>query len=286
MYKFAPILKTLIWGTENWVLSGVPGFESVVSDGPDKGRTLTDIYGSDFPLLIKFIDAQKDLSIQVHPGEELAQKRHSCHGKSEMWYIIRAEAGAKLISGFSRKISPRQYEELVRRNDFASVLSIHDVSEGDVFYIPSGRVHSIGAGCHLAEVQQASDITYRVYDYNRPGQDGKPRHLHVEEAKEAIDYEVYADYRTHYEAHKDREVTLVSCPYFRTGLLELDAPFGRGFGAESDFAALVCMEGDCVVRTGGASEELKAGEALLLLSSEGEFRIEPSGSVKLLVAEK
>lgn len=285
MYKFKPILKTLIWGTESWVLSGVPGSESVVSEGPDKGRTLTDVYGPGFPLLIKFIDARRDLSIQVHPGEELAQKRHSCHGKTEMWYVIRAEKDARLISGFSRRIDPEQYEELVRRDEIVSVLASHSVKEGDVFFLPSGRVHAIGAGCCLAEIQQSSDITYRIYDYNRPGLDGKPRRLHTEEAKEAIDYEVYPDYRTHYEPEKDSEVELVDCHYFRTSLLDLDAPFVRGFDGRSDFVSLVCMDGSCTVGTVGSSAELKAGEALLLLSSEGEFRIEPSVRAKLLLAE-
>ena len=286
MYKFGPILKTLVWGTESWVLSGVPGSESVVADGPDKGRTLSDVYGPDFPLLIKFIDARKDLSIQVHPGEELAQKRHGCHGKTEMWYAISAAPGASLISGFSRNISPEEYVELVSRDEITSVLAKHSVQPGDVFFLPAGRVHAIGAGCYLAEIQQTSDITYRIYDYNRPGLDGKPRQLHTQEAKDAIDYKVYPDYRTHYTPEKDSEVTLVDCPYFRTCLLDLDEPFSRGFDGCSDFVALVCMEGGCTVRTKAEAVGLKAGEAILLLQFDGKFTVEPQGKAKLLSAER
>ena len=286
MYKFEPILKTLVWGTESWVLSGVPGSESVVSEGPCAGRTLTHVYGSDFPLLIKFIDARKDLSIQVHPGEELAQKRHACHGKTEMWYAISAAPGASLISGFSRRITPEEYVELVSRDEITSVLAKHSVQPGDVFFLPAGRVHAIGAGCYLAEIQQTSDITYRIYDYNRPGLDGKPRQLHTQEAKDAIDYGVYPDYRTHYEPKKDIEVTLVDCPYFRTCLLDLDAPFSRGFDERSDFVALVCMEGSCTVRTDKGCAGLNAGETLLLLQSDGKFTVEPQGKAKLLSAER
>ena len=286
MYKFRPILKTLVWGTESWVLSGVPGSESVVSEGPEEGRTLSEVYGPGFPLLIKFIDARKDLSIQVHPGEELAQKRHACHGKTEMWYVIRADRGARLISGFSKEIRPEEYEDLVRRDEIVSVLASHSVKAGDVFFLPAGRVHAIGAGCYLAEIQQTSDITYRIYDYGRPGLDGRPRQLHTREAKDAIDYGVYPDYRTHYEPKKDAEVTLADCPYFRTCLLDLDAPFSRGFDERSDFVALVCMEGSCTVRTDKGCAALNAGEAVLLLQPDGKFTVEPQGGAKLLSAER
>lgn len=286
MYKFHPIRKTLVWGTESWVLSGVPGAESVVDGGPDDGKTVSEVYRRPFPLLVKFIDARKDLSIQVHPDDAIAAARHSCSGKTEMWYVIRAERDAKLVSGFSRQIDPEQYERLVRSDEIASVLASYSVRPGDVFYLPAGRVHAIGAGCYLAEIQQPSDITYRIYDYGRPGLDGLPRHLHTEEAKTAIDYRVQSDYRTHYVPQKDAEVALVACPYFRTGLLDLDSVFVRGFSGEGDFVTLVCLEGGCTVRTGESSAELSAGETLLILSSEGEFSIEPHTAVKLLTAER
>lgn len=287
MYKFEPILKTLVWGSEKWVLSAVPGSESVVSEGPDKGRKITELYPGTFPLLIKFIDAKRDLSIQVHPNDELAARRHNCNGKTEMWYVIRADKGARLLSGFRTQIDPEQYEELVRRDEIVSVLASHDVSEGDVFFLPAGRVHAIGAGCYLAEIQQTSDITYRIYDYNRPGLDGKPRQLHTELAKDAIDYKVYPEYRTPYTPCKDAEVTLVDCPYFKTGLLELDAPYRRSLSDCRDFIVLICMEGEGRVRSAESSLCLKAGETILAFAPEGELTIEPSASgMKLLTAVK
>lgn len=287
MYKFEPILKTLVWGSEKWVLSAVPGSESVVSEGPDKGRKITELYPGTFPLLIKFIDAKRDLSIQVHPDDELAARRHNCNGKTEMWYVIRADKGARLLSGFRTQIDPEQYEELVRRDEIVSVLASHDVSEGDVFFLPAGRVHAIGAGCYLAEIQQTSDITYRIYDYNRPGLDGKPRQLHTELAKDAIDYKVYPEYRTPYTPCKDAEVTLVDCPYFKTGLLELDAPYRRNLSDSRDFIVLICMEGEGRVRSAESSLCLKAGETILAFAPEGELSIEPSASgMKLLTAVK
>ncbi len=286
MYKFDPILKTLVWGSESWVLSAVPGSESVVSEGPEKGRKISEIYPGTFPLLIKFIDARRDLSIQVHPDDRLASERHNCSGKTEMWYVIRAAQGARLLSGFSRQIDPEQYEELVRRDEIASVLASHEVREGDVFFLPAGRVHSIGAGCCLAEIQQTSDITYRIYDYNRPGLDGKPRPLHTDLAKDAIDYRVYPDYRTHYAPRRNTEVQLVDCPYFRTGLLETDGPYRRSLADCGEFVALVCLEGEGRVKSATAEFSLRAGETLLAFASERELLIDPAGEMKLLTAFK
>ena len=221
MYKFQPIIKTLVWGTESWGLFGVPGNESIVAEGPAAGKKITELFPGQFPLLIKFIDAHDDLSIQVHPDDELAAKRHNCKGKTEMWYIIGAREGAHLLSGFKEKIDADKYVELVEKGEIVSVLSDYKVAPGDVFFLPAGRVHAIGGGCYLAEIQQTSDITYRIFDYNRPGLDGKPRQLHTQEAKDAIDYTVYPDYRTRYVAAPDCSVELVDCPYFKTELLEL-----------------------------------------------------------------
>ncbi len=286
MYKFNPILKTLVWGSEKWVLSAVPGSESVVSEGPDKGRKITEIYPGTFPLLIKFIDARQDLSIQVHPDDKLALARHGCSGKTEMWYVIRADEGAGLLDGFSRRIDPQQYDELVRRDEIVSVLARHRVSAGDVFFLPAGRVHSIGAGCCLAEIQQTSDITYRIYDYKRPGLDGKPRPLHTDLARDAIDYTVYPDYRTRYTPLKNGEVTLVDCQYFRTGLIDIDAPYRKSLAGCGDFVALVCVEGEGTVSSAAGEFGLRAGETVLASASEGELRIDPAPGMKLLTAEK
>ena len=190
MYKFHPILQTLVWGTESWVLSGVPGNESVVAEGPAAGKKITELFPGQFPLLIKFIDAHDDLSIQVHPDDELAAKRHNCKGKTEMWYIIGAREGAHLLSGFKENIDADKYVELVEKGEIVSVLSDYKVAPGDVFFLPAGRVPASGGGCYLPEIQQTSDIAYRIFDYNRPGLDGKPRQLHTQEAKDAIDYTV------------------------------------------------------------------------------------------------
>lgn len=276
MYKFKPILKTMVWGTESWVLSGVPGNESVVAEGPEAGKTICDIFPGQFPLLIKFIDAHQNLSIQVHPDDELAAKRHNCKGKTEMWYVIGASEGAHLLSGLKEKIDSEKYVELVESGKITDVLADYPVSAGDVFFLPAGRIHAIGGGCYIAEIQQTSDITYRIYDYGRVGLDGKPRQLHTQEAKDAVDYTVYEDYRTHYVARKDESVRLVSCPYFTTDLLDLDKPFGMK--VESDFLIVVCMEGSGTVN--GLS--LKAGETGLLLKEDLE--IVPDGNMKLLTS--
>ena len=300
MYKFTPILKTLVWGTESWVLSGVPGSESVVAEGPDAGKKITDIYPGTFPLLIKFIDAKRDLSIQVHPDNELAAKRHGCSGKTEMWYVIGAEPGAKLISGLKARITPEDYVRLVAEDRITDVLAEHTVAPGDVFFLPSGRIHSIGGGCFLAEIQQTSDITYRIYDYNRPGLDGKPRQLHTEQAKDAIDYAVYPEYRTPYVLKQDAPVELVRCPYFTTMLYDLSGsgsapakPFTRvgsgvseaepdsGAGAAAvpdsshQFLIAIGLQGSGVLRTERDETTLSAGEAVLIPASDGSVSVEP-----------
>jgi mannose-6-phosphate isomerase len=301
MYKFTPILKTLVWGTESWVLSGVPGNESVVAEGPEAGKKITELYPGQFPLLIKFIDAKRDLSIQVHPDNELAAKRHGCSGKTEMWYVIGAEPGAKLISGLKEPITPDDYVRLVEQDRITDVLAEHAVAPGDVFFLPSGRIHAIGGGCYLAEIQQTSDITYRIYDYNRPGLDGKPRQLHTQEAKDAIDYQVYPEYRTLYEPKQNAPVELVRCPYFTTTLYDL-APAADGVfqtvGGPELFSGQVCrktnsasaipsaasfliaigLSGSGTIRTERDETTLSPGEAVLIPAAEGKVSFLPAAS--------
>ena len=228
--KFEPILKQTLWGGdkiipfkhlnetlpnvgESWEVSAVEGSESVVANGADKGYTLPEMvrkykdelvgeanyarFGSKFPLLIKFIDAKLDLSIQVHPDDELAKKRHNSFGKNEMWYVIAADKGAKLISGFSEQITPKEYKDRVHNGTFAEVLQTCAIEPGDVFYVPAGRVHGIGAGAFVAEIQQTSDITYRIFDYNRKDKDGKSRELHTSQAMDAINSVSYTHLRAH-----------------------------------------------------------------------------------------
>lgn len=274
MYKFTPILKTMVWGTENWVLSGVPGNESVVAEGPEKGKKITEIWPGQFPLLIKFIDARKDLSIQVHPNDELAAVRHNCKGKTEMWYVIGAGEGAHLLSGLKEQIDADKYVELVQQDKIVDVLADYPVKPGDVFFLPAGRIHAIGGGCYIAEIQQTSDITYRIYDYGRLGLDGKPRQLHTQEAKDAIDYTVYPDYRTHYVAKPDEDVEIVKCQFFTTTLLDLTRPFEKK--VDSDFLIVMCMEGEGKVN----GTPMKAGEAALLMNED--LGIVPDGNMKLM----
>lgn len=277
MYKFLPIVKTLVWGTESWVLSAVPGDESVVAEGPDAGEKITDIYPGKFPLLVKFIDARQDLSIQVHPDDRLAA-RYGGSGKTEMWYVISAEEDARIISGLKSEITPEEYDKLIAGDDIKSVLAEYRTVPGDVFYLPAGRIHAIGKGCHLAEIQQTSAITFRIYDYGRPGLDGKPRQLHTRQAREAIDYTVYGDYRTHYVAKPDKLVELVRCPHFVTSLLETDKPYvSRN---SSDIQIVVCVEGS--VKVNGTS--LTAGEAGLLL--EEKLNLVPDVASKILLVRR
>lgn len=284
MYKFTPILKTLVWGTESWVLSSVPGSESVVAEGPKKGAKITDIYPGQFPLLIKFIDARRDLSIQVHPNDELAAARHNCKGKTEMWYIIGASEGAHLISGLKKAITPDEYVSLVEQNRITDVLQDYKVSAGDVFFLPAGRIHAIGGGCYLAEIQQTSDITYRIYDYGRLGLDGKPRQLHTEQAKDAIDYTVHEDYRTHYTVEENMACELVHCPQFCTDLLPLTEPFRQRL--DSQFKVLIAVEGDVQVESSAGTVRLSPGECALALPAEDpDITITPiSSKVTLLTS--
>ena len=211
---------------ESWELSAVAGNESVVANGEFAGRNIVELIkeykadllgekvyaesGDTFPILVKFIDARDDLSIQVHPDDELAAARHNgSKGKTEMWYVVKADKGAHLMSGMSLKITPEEYVRRIEDNTITDVLCDYKVKEGDVFFLPAGRVHSIGKGCFIAEIQQTSDITYRIYDFGRHGLDGKPRELHVEQSKDAVDYSVLDDYKTSYAPELNKAVSLV-----------------------------------------------------------------------------
>lgn len=274
----------MVWGTESWVLSGVPGFESVVSEGPDAGKTITEIYKGQFPLLLKFIDARQDLSVQVHPDDEIAMRNHACSGKTEMWYVIKAEKGAKLISGFKEELSVEKYKQMLEEGSIMDALAEYEASRGDVFFIPAGRVHSIGGGCYLAEVQQASDITYRIYDYGRKGLDGKPRTLHTEEALSVMDFSVSEDYQTHYASSYNEATDLVNCPYFKTKLITAYDRQEMSLDAYGDFVVLVCLEGEGTLATElSGSKSIAPGEAVLIFSRDKLVTLEPEGKLKLLI---
>ena len=287
IYRFQPILKTLVWGTENWVLSGVKGNETKVVGGPADGKTLNELYGGEFPLLIKFIDAKKDLSIQVHPNDEVAQQRHGCKGKTEMWYMIDTAPGAHLLAGLSKEITKEDYVKLVEEGRITEVLADHKVAPGDVFFLPAGRIHAICGGCYLAEIQETSDITYRIFDYNRPGLDGKPRQLHTQEAKDVIDYKVYPSYKTEYERRENEEMKVVSCPYFTTSVFELSEAVEKDLSGlqavQGNFYIVMGLEGSgSVTGSDGTAVQINAGEALLVMG-ENRLTLAPScGKVKLL----
>ena len=231
IYKFTPLLKQTLWGGdriipfkkldaqmenvgESWEISGVEGHETVVCGGPDNGKTLNELvrqqkgalvgqenyerFGDEFPLLVKFIDAHEDLSIQVHPNEVVAHRHGKEHGKTEMWYALQPQPGAHILSGLKRQLTPETYKQMVADDTITEALARYEVSEGDVFFIPAGRIHAIGAGTMVVEIQQTSDVTYRIYDYQRRDKNGNLRELHTREAAEAIDFGVLPDYRTRY----------------------------------------------------------------------------------------
>lgn len=291
----------MVWGSELWVLSGYPERISVVADGPCKGLTINELvakekdrllgrenyrrFGDEFPLLVKFLDVHAPLSIQVHPSEEFAQARQGLHGKTEMWYVIRAEKDAELMAGFSSGITPEEYERRVADGTITDVIARHRIAAGDVFFIPTGRVHALLPGSYIAEIQQTSDSTYRIWDYNRPGLDGKLRPLHTELAKDALDYKVYPDYRTEYEPQKDSEVPLVSCNYFTTSVLDLDAPFTKDLRGLDSFVIVMCLEGRGTLRCDGQSSEIAADSCILIPACADEIAFEPgSEGLKMLLS--
>ncbi len=317
--KFNDILKTLVWGGEkiapfkgietdqhnigeSWELSGVKGNESVVSYGPLEGRNISGLVqeykgklvgekvyaetGDEFPLLIKFIDAKSDLSIQVHPDDELAGKRHNgSKGKTEMWYVVSADEGAHLMSGLKEKITPEEYAARVADNTITDVLCDYNVSAGDVFFLPAGRIHSIGTGCFIAEIQQTSDITYRIYDFGRVGLDGKPRELHTELSKDSIDYSVCDDYKTHYEVERNKESELVSCRYFNTSLYELDSPVTKDMKDLDSFMIVICVGGSGSLKDNAGNEiTLRQGETVLLPATTESFTLAPDSFMKVLTS--
>lgn len=286
---------------ESWELSHVNGYFSIVDNGALKGKSLDDLirlygdkllgvsvmerFGSVFPLLIKFIDARGDLSIQVHPNDELAMARHNSFGKTEMWYVIRAEKGASLYSGFKQQIDADEYVRRVKDNTITDVLQRYDVKAGDVFFLPAGRVHAICSGCFIAEVQQTSDITYRIYDYNRKDATGNERELHTEQAKNAIDYTLLPDYRTHYDLMTNRTMELTRCEYFTTSLLDLDERIMKKIDQLDSFIVYICMEGSATIIDDKSNEQhVRQGQTVLIPADTKMITIAPTPQAKLLEA--
>ena len=310
--QFQPLLKQTLWGGnqiapfkqldcttsnigESWELSGVAGDETVcltmenkplntlVAEYKEKlvGTANYKRFGNEFPLLIKFIDAQQDLSIQVHPDDETALRQGKMRGKTEMWYLMHSDADAKLYSGLKQQITPEQYKAMVEDGSICDALAQYPVKEDDVFFLPAGRIHAIGAGCFLAEIQQTSDVTYRIYDFKRKDKDGNYRQLHTEEAAEAIDYTVYNDYRTQYTPCKNQAVKVVECPYFTTSVYDIDSPTPIEAVANDTFVILIVLKGEGTVTTdGGETVSVKAGDTLLIAAENS--RLEVDGNIKLI----
>ena len=314
MFKFNPLLKSILWGGEkivpfkhlasdqkqvgeSWEISGVKDNESVVSDGEYKGWTLNKLvdtlkdklvgkenyarFGNEFPLLVKFIDARQQLSIQVHPTDEQAQAKGLGRGKTERWYVMESDVDASLRSGLKQKITPEQYKEMVENDTITEALCEYPVKEGDVFFLPAGRIHSIGAGCFLAEIQETSDVTYRIYDFKRKDAEGNYRQLHTKEAAECIDYTVYPDYRTQYEARQNEPVELVSCPYFTTSVYDLTEPMILDYSDLDSFVIFVGLKGEGEITDAeGNTISFRAGESVLLPATATTVKV--SGTVKFL----
>ena len=284
---------------ESWEISGVKDNESVVAEGPDAGMKLPELiardkgalvgqsnyerFGKEFPLLIKFIDARQDLSIQVHPNDKLAWERHQSKGKTEMWYVVDADPGSRLRSGFAKQVTPDEYEQSIADNTITDLLQEYDIHAGDVFFLPAGRVHSIGAGAFIAEIQQTSNITYRIYDFNRCDDSGKPRELHTELSKAAIDYTVLPDYRTYYEAKEDAEVQLAACRYFTTSLCKLTKEHRMDIADLDSFVILICTKGHGTVTDDcGNCISIKQGESILVPATAKTLDIVPACDMELL----
>jgi len=317
---FEPIFRQMVWGGEkipaykgvktdighigeSWEISAYGDKISVVANGPLAGRDLNSLVkefkaelvgkhvyadtGDEFPLLIKFIDALSDLSIQVHPNNEMAARVHGpeAKGKTEMWYVISADPGAALYCGLKKAITPDDYTRMVADGTITDALQRYEVQPGDVFFLPAGRVHSICSGCFIAEIQQTSDLTYRIWDYGRLGLDGKPRQLHTELAREAIDYKVYPEgYKTAYKHSKNSEVVLVSCPYFTTSLFDLDKPLGKDLHDIDSFIVAMVLEGSGSLECMGTSTPLRQGTTVLIPASAESLRFKTETGIELITS--
>lgn len=317
---FLPNLHPVVWGGhqlrpykglepsdepigESWEVSAVPTSTSIISNGPFAGRDLISVikenpvailgkkvnekYQGQLPLLVKFIDAKRDLSIQVHPNDEMAMRVHGKMGKSEMWYIIKADEGAHLYAGFKQEITPYEYQRRVEDGTITEVLADHQVKAGDVFYLPAGRVHAICGGILLAEVQQSSDVTYRIFDYHRLGMDGKPRELHTELAAQALDFHVIDNYRTEYVENLNKAVQIIDSPFFSVRVMEVSKSFHRDLRKYDSFIITMCIEGDCKIRLRSTGEEvlLKQGHSTLIPAMIADYDVIPqNNSTRILDA--
>ncbi len=295
--KFRPIIKEKIWGGkklrevlnkdsegenlgESWEISGVPEAVSVVENGPLQGNSLNRIivdykdeflgekiykeFGAEFPLLIKFIDAKTELSVQLHPNDELARQRHNSFGKTEMWYIMQADEGAEINVGFKETISKADYIKQLEEGKITEVLNFEKVKKGDSFFINTGKVHAIGAGVLLAEIQQTSDITYRIYDWDRKDADGNSRELHTALAIDAIDFEKKDDFKLKYSSEENQSSNIAQCEYFTTNFLPVKGKVEKDYSKTDSFVIYMCVSGTAQVEVNGNSEPIAQGQTILI----------------------
>ncbi len=314
--KFNPIYKEKIWGGkklhsilnknvedikkcgESWEISGVQENLSIVSNGYLAGNNLEELieiymgdlvgdkvfkkFGIEFPLLIKYIDANDVLSIQVHPDDKLAKKRHNAYGKTEMWYIIQADKKSEIITGFRKKVNKSTYLDHLKNKSLADILNFEQANESDVFFIPSGRVHATGKGILLAEIQQTSDITYRIYDWDRKDDLGKNRELHTELALDAIDYCFYDNYKTNYNEMLNETSLLIHCDYFITNLLHFDQPIKKDYDFLDSFVIYMVLQGEFRINFNNDSAHVKLGESVLLPASLENITLHPLKESRIL----
>ena len=312
--KFNALLKSTLWGGdkiipfknldiqqenvgESWEISGVKDNETIVADGPYAGKKLNELveelkgklvgednyqrFGNEFPLLIKFIDARQDLSIQVHPTDEIAKMQGKERGKTEMWYLMDSDKDATLLCGLKKKITPEEYAQMVENDTIVNAIDRYEVKEGDCFFLPAGRIHAIGTGCFLAEIQQTSDVTYRIYDFKRKDKNGNYRQLHTKEAAECINYNVESNYRTDYTPVKNQGVSLVQCPYFNTAVYDLDEPMTIDYSELDSFVILIGIKGNATITDNeGNTFTLQAGESVLVPATTETLKVD--GKIKFL----
>lgn len=317
-FLFQPNLHTVVWGGdrlcsykglphsaatigESWEVSAVPSSVSIIANGalsgtdlntiisaaPDEilGKSVNEKYHGKLPLLAKFIDAAQDLSIQVHPSDEMAQRVHGKMGKSEMWYVIDAKPGSYLYAGFKMPITEYEFRKRIEDGTITDVLARHEVKTGDVFYLPAGRVHAICGGILLAEIQQSSDLTYRIFDYNRPGLDGKPRELHTELAAQALDFSVVDEYRTIYPTEENRANLIIDSPYFSVRVIDFTQPFHRNLLKYDSFIITMCVRGGCKLRVRSTGEEvvIAEGNSCLIPAVLADYDITPLSSHSIIL---
>lgn len=314
--RFKPIYQYRLWGGnklrdvlgkkdapdmtgESWEISGVEDNLSIVKEGFLEGNDLQELievymgdlvgdavyekHGTEFPLLIKLIDAHDVLSVQVHPDDTLAAERHHAFGKTELWHVIQADPGSVIYSGFNKEISREEYLTYVEQKEIQEILNVEPVKAGDAFFIPAGRVHATGAGILFAEIQQTSDITYRIFDWNRLEKNGRPRTLHTDLAIDAIDFKHYPSYRNDYAASMNRPSLIASCPYFTTNLISFCRPVERDYLDIDSFIIFICIQGSFLLNYGEDNPMLvKTGHTVLVPAIFKDVVLEPRGDTKVL----